>query len=458
MKKQKLVFVCNVCGADHAKWQGQCQSCGDWNTLSQLSVPASKGSTSNSGYSGQLAPLQTLGSVPTQDNARWLTQSEELNRVLGGGLVPGSAILMGGAPGAGKSTLLLQVVSGLSQTKRCLYITGEESLAQVALRAKRLRLPVDTVSVAAQTSLEAVLNYWDEFKPEVLVVDSIQVMQSESLEALPGSVSQVREVAASLVQRAKQTGTVLILVGHVTKEGNIAGPRVLEHMIDTFLMLCGEDHGRFRTLRSVKNRFGAVNELGIFAMMETGMLDVDNPSAIFLSRGESSAPGSQVMAIWEGTRPLLVEAQALVDPSMQGNPRRVSVGFESQRLAMLLAVLHRHGGFQLGDQDVYLNAVGGVRVEETSSDLAVLLAVISSAKNRALPTDLICFGEIGLSGEVRPVSYGPERLREAVKHGFRRAMIPKANLPKESINQMKVYPVAHLSEAISLLQSWMSSG
>ena len=299
MKKQKTVYVCSDCGADHAKWQGQCQSCGAWNTLTQLSVAAGAAVTQRGGYSGQLAPLQTLGSVPTIDNERWRTESGELNRVLGGGLVPGSAILMGGAPGAGKSTLLLQVVSGLAERKRCLYITGEESLAQVALRAKRLKLPVDAVSVAAQTSLEAVFEYWDDYKPDVLVVDSIQVMHSESLETLPGSVSQVREVAARLVQRAKQSGTVLILVGHVTKEGNIAGPRVLEHMIDTFLMLGGEDHGRFRMLRSVKNRFGAVNELGIFAMMETGMLDVDNPSAIFLSRGESSAPGSQVMAIWE---------------------------------------------------------------------------------------------------------------------------------------------------------------
>ena len=456
MKKQKTVYVCGDCGADHAKWQGQCQSCGEWNTLSQLSVAAGASAvTQRGGYSGQLAPLQTLGSVPTMDNERWRTESVELNRVLGGGLVPGSAILMGGAPGAGKSTLLLQVVSGLAERKRCLYITGEESLAQVALRAKRLKLPVDAVSVAAQTSLEAVFEYWDDYKPDVLVVDSIQVMHSESLETLPGSVSQVREVAARLVQRAKQLGTVLILVGHVTKEGNIAGPRVLEHMIDTFLMLGGEDHGRFRMLRSVKNRFGAVNELGIFAMMETGMLDVENPSAIFLSRGEASAPGSQVMAIWEGTRPLLVEAQALVDESMQSNPRRIAVGFESQRLAMLLAVLHRHGGLQLGDQDVYLNAVGGVRVEETSSDLAVLLAVISSARNRTLPSDLICFGEIGLSGEVRPVSYGPERLREAVKHGFKRALVPKANLPKEQIGDMSVHPVQHLSDAMKLIQDWM---
>jgi len=306
----------------------------------------------------------------------------------------------------------------------------------------------------AETRVETIAEAWDANQPKVLVIDSIQVMHSDWVESAPGSVSQVRESAGFLIQKAKQTGTILIVVGHVTKDGNLAGPRVLEHMIDAFLMLEGDADGRYRTLRSIKNRFGAVNELGIFAMTDQGLKDVANPSAIFLNRSDLDAPGSVVMAVWEGTRPLLVEAQALVDQSAFSNPRRIAVGFEQNRLAMLLAVLSRHGGLQVADQDVYINAVGGIRVDETSSDLAVLMAVVSSFRNQPLPQDLICFGEVGLSGEIRPVPNGQERLREAAKHGFKRGLIPKSNVSKQAIEGMTLYPVSQLSEALSILSDW----
>jgi DNA repair protein RadA/Sms len=377
---------------------------------------------------------------------------KEFDRVLGGGLVPGSAVLIGGSPGAGKSTLLIQIMCELSQQYPALYITGEESLAQIAMRAKRLQLPLEKLQVMSQTNVEAICATWDELKPRLLVIDSIQVMHLDDVESAPGGVAQVRESASMLIQQAKKTGTILLIVGHVTKDGNIAGPRVLEHMIDCFVMLEGENDSRYRTLRGSKNRFGAVNELGIFAMTERGLIEVSNPSAIFLSRGEEPTPGSIVMAVWEGTRPLLVEAQALVDESALGNPRRVAVGFEQNRLAMLLAVLHRHGGLQVGDQDVFVNAVGGIRVAETSSDLALLLAIVSSFRNRALPADMICFGEVGLSGEIRPVPNGQERLREAAKHGFARAVVPKGNLPKQPIPGMSVIGVGKLSDALDAIE------
>ncbi|MFT4632743.1 MAG: DNA repair protein RadA/Sms [Candidatus Pseudothioglobus sp.] len=451
MAKSKTVYVCNECGSEYAKWQGQCGDCKAWNTLTRLSIEDTARSVRKQGFAGQLAAVSILGEVSAQDVPRLATGSQEFDRVLGGGLVPGSAVLISGSPGAGKSTLLIQTLCKLAEHHQALYVTGEESLAQIAMRARRLQLPVDKLKVMAQTNVEAILATWDEMKPKLIVIDSIQVMYLDGLESAPGGVAQVRESASLLIQQAKRTDTILLLVGHVTKEGNLAGPRVLEHMIDCFVMLEGDNDGRYRTLRASKNRFGAVNELGIFAMTEKGMAEVSNPSAIFLSRGEEAAPGSIVMVVWEGTRPLLVEAQALVDTSALGNPRRVAVGFEQNRLAMLLAVLHRHGGLQVGDQDVFVNAVGGIRVTETSSDLALLLAVVSSFRDRALPMDMICFGEVGLSGEIRPVPNGQDRLREAAKHGFRHAIVPKANLPKQPIKGMKITGVAKLQDALEAI-------
>ena len=452
MAKRKTVYVCGDCGADFAKWQGQCPECKAWNTLTSLSVETASSASRKKGFAGQLEAAQTLAEISSEQMPRITSGLKEFDRVLGGGLVPGSAVLIGGSPGAGKSTLLIQIMCELSQQYPALYITGEESLAQIAMRAKRLQLPLEKLQVMSQTNVEAICATWDELKPRLLVIDSIQVMHLDDVESAPGGVAQVRESASMLIQQAKKTGTILLIVGHVTKDGNIAGPRVLEHMIDCFVMLEGENDSRYRTLRGSENRFGAVNELGIFAMTERGLIEVSNPSAIFLSRGEEPTPGSIVMAVWEGTRPLLVEAQALVDESALGNPRRVAVGFEQNRLAMLLAVLHRHGGLQVGDQDVFVNAVGGIRVAETSSDLALLLAIVSSFRNRALPADMICFGEVGLSGEIRPVPNGQERLREAAKHGFARAVVPKGNLPKQPIPGMSVIGVGKLSDALDAIE------
>ena len=452
LAKSKTVYVCGDCGSEFAKWQGQCSDCKEWNTLTRLTIENTSSQNRRKGYAGQLQQPQSLAAVSTVDTPRLITGINEFDRVLGGGLVPGSAVLISGNPGAGKSTLLIQIMCRLASRYSALYVTGEESLAQIAMRARRLALPMDDLKVTVQTNVEAIINVWDELKPALLVIDSIQVMFCDGVESTPGGVSQVRESAALLIQQAKKTNTVLLLVGHVTKEGNLAGPRVLEHMIDCFIMLEGEIDSRYRTLRSSKNRFGAVNELGIFAMTEKGLIEVSNPSAIFLSRSGEPTPGSLVMVVWEGTRPLLVEAQALVDSSALGNPRRVAVGFEQNRLAMLLAVLHRHGGLQVGDQDVFVNAVGGIRVSETSSDLALLLAVVSSFRNRALPTDLVCFGEVGLSGEIRPVPNGQERIREAAKHGFSRAIVPSANLPRRPVPGMSITGVSKLMEALDAIQ------
>ena len=383
---------------------------------------------------------------------RFTTGVGEFDRVLGGGLVPGSAILIGGNPGAGKSTLLLQTMCHLAERMEALYITGEESLQQVAMRAQRLGLPKDKLRMMSETNIDDICRTAQKYQPKVLVVDSIQVVHNEELTSAPGSVSQVRECAAVLTRLAKQTGMVLFLVGHVTKDGSLAGPKVLEHMIDCSIMLEDTDDSRFRTLRGQKNRFGAVNELGVFAMTGEGLKEVKNPSAIFLNRSAETSSGSAVMAVWEGTRPLLVEIQALVDDSQLGNPRRVAVGLEQNRLAMLLAVLHRHGGLHVGDQDVFANVVGGVKVLETSADLALLLAIVSSFKNRPLPKDMVIFGEVGLSGEIRPVPSGQERLLEAVKHGFKRAVVPFANVPKGGANNMEVIGVKRLSDALSALE------
>lgn len=451
MAKSKTVYVCGDCGSEFAKWQGQCGDCKAWNTLSSLSVDSTSAKSRRKGYAGQLEATKSLSEVSIEDAPRLKTNIEEFDRVLGGGLVPGSAVLISGNPGAGKSTLLIQIMCLLASQQQALYITGEESLAQIAMRARRLNLPMDDLKVMSQTSVEAILAVWDDLKPKLIVIDSIQVMHLDDVDSAPGGVTQVRESASVLIQHAKKTDTVLLIVGHVTKEGNLAGPRVLEHMIDCFVMLEGDD-SRYRTLRSSKNRFGAVNELGIFAMTEKGLIEVSNPSAIFLSRDEEPTAGSIVMVVWEGTRPLLVEAQALVDGSALGNPRRVAVGFEQNRLAMLLAVLHRHGGLQVGDQDVFVNAVGGIRVAETASDLALLVAVVSSFRNKPLPLDMICFGEVGLSGEIRPVPNGQERIREAAKHGFKRAIVPKQNLPKKPIAGMQVIGVSRLSEALQAIE------
>ncbi len=456
MAKSKTAFVCNECGADYGKWQGQCSECSAWNTVTEIRLgPSATGRSSRrsarEGYAGTRAEIQVLKDIDLVQVPRFGSGFEELDRVLGGGLVPGSAILIGGHPGAGKSTLLLQALCHLAAGGAALYVTGEESPQQVAMRARRLDLPVDKLQLMAETEVDAIIAAAQESNPRVLVVDSIQVMHSEGIASAPGSVSQVRDCAAQLTRYAKQSGVVLILVGHVTKDGNLAGPKVLEHMIDCSILLEGEQDSRFRTLRSSKNRFGAVNELGVFAMTDKGMREVKNPSAIFLDRAEDPAPGTTVMVVWEGTRPLLVEIQALVDDSSLGNPRRVAVGFEQNRLAMLLAVLHRHGGIMVGDQDVFANVVGGVRVTETSADLALLVAVVSSLRNRVLPDDLVVFGEVGLSGEIRPVPSGQERLGEAAKHGFRRAVVPRGNVPKTAIKGLDVVGVGRLTDVLEAL-------
>ena len=408
-----------------------------------------------SGYAGEtVAKVQTLSEISLQETPRFSSRFSELDRVLGGGIVPGSAILIGGHPGAGKSTLLLQVMCVLSTQMPTLYVTGEESLQQVAMRANRLGLPTDKLRMLSETSVEQICNIADQEKPQVIVIDSIQVMHLADIQSSPGSVAQVRECAAFLTRYAKTKQVAIIMVGHVTKDGTLAGPKVLEHCIDCSILLEGESDSRYRTLRSHKNRFGAVNELGVFAMTEQGLREVKNPSAIFLSRGEEQTSGSSVMVLWEGTRPLLVEIQALVDHSMLANPRRVAVGLEQNRLALLLAVLHRHGNLQMSDQDVFVNVVGGVKVTETGADLALLLALISSFRNRPLPQDLVVFGEVGLAGEIRPVTSGQERISEAAKHGFRRAIVPFANKPKQNIEQMQVFTVKKLADAIAVLDDF----
>jgi DNA repair protein RadA/Sms len=449
--KVKTAYVCDECGAEYPKWQGQCLACKAWNSLSRVSIgPISEPRV---GYAGTKSEVKRLADVAAEEAPRIVTGFGELDRVLGGGLVPGSVVLIGGEPGAGKSTLLLQMCCQLAAQSETLYVTGEESLQQLALRASRLSLPMDRLQVASETRAEAVAGLIETAQPKIVILDSIQVMQLESVESTPGSVTQVRETAAFFTRLAKQTGTVIVLVGHVTKEGNLAGPKVLEHMIDCFMMLDSPAASRYRTLRGVKNRFGAINELGVFAMTDQGMKEVANPSAIFLQRGDLHSPGSVVTVTWEGTRPLLVELQALVDQSQGGYPKRIAVGLDQQRLAMHLAVLHRHCGVTLADQDVFANVVGGVRISETGADLSVLLAVLSSFRNRALPKELIVFGELGLTGEVRPVANGEQRLSEAAKHGFRQAIVPFANRPKKVQEGMVVHGVKSLSAALDVIDT-----
>jgi DNA repair protein RadA/Sms len=454
MAREKITYTCNQCGAQSPKWAGQCGDCGAWNSMSE--VVASKVSTHPrfTSYAGDQSgsQLQSLSDVVCTEQERIGSGLHELDRVLGGGLVPGSVTLIGGDPGIGKSTLLLQSLTVLSSRMPTMYVTGEESKQQVSMRAHRLDLPGDDLQLLTETSIERMLTIAAREKPKILAVDSIQTVYTDTLQSAPGSVAQVRESAAQLVRYAKQTNTSLFLVGHVTKEGTLAGPRVLEHMVDTVLYFEGESSSRYRVIRAIKNRFGAVNELGVFAMTEKGLREVSNPSAIFLSRHDEPVPGSVILVTWEGSRPMLVEVQALVDESHAANPRRVTLGLEQNRLAMLLAVLHRHAGIGMYDQDVFANVVGGIRVSETASDLPVLLAILSSFRNQNLPQDLVCFGEVGLAGEIRPVPNGQERMREAAKHGFKRAIVPAANVnKKERIEGMEIIPVHRLSEAIDSL-------
>ncbi|OQX12621.1 MAG: DNA repair protein RadA [Thiothrix lacustris] len=453
MSKVKLQYHCTACGSLHPKWSGQCGECGAWNTLEEsISLPAGKPAINQraGGYAGETAVIRSLNEVSLSEAPRILTHQPELDRVLGGGLVSGSVVLIGGDPGIGKSTILLQTLATLTEMKT-LYVTGEESLQQVGLRAKRLGLPSEHLRLLTETCVETILSLVVQEKPQLMVIDSIQTVFTDSLQAAPGSVSQIREAAAKLVRFAKQTNTAMFLVGHVTKEGTLAGPRVLEHMVDTVLYFEGDPGGRYRIIRAVKNRFGAVNELGVFAMTEQGLKGVSNPSAIFLSRHEEPVSGSVIMVTREGTRPLMVEVQALVDQSHGTMPRRVTLGLEQNRLAMLLAVLHRHAGISMFDQDVFINVVGGVKISETAADLSLLLAALSSFRNRPLPADLVVFGEVGLAGEIRPVPNGEERLREAAKHGFKQAIVAKGNKPRHPIEGMKVVAIARLEKAIEIV-------
>ncbi len=456
MAKIKTAYVCTDCGSEYSRWLGQCNDCKAWNTISEFKQPKSPTRGGNfSGFAGtstsNLGSVQTLDTIDLAVLPRFTSGFSEFDRVLGGGIVPGSAILIGGEPGAGKSTLLLQTMCELAKSMSALYITGEESLQQVAMRAKRLNLKTNRLKMLSETSVENICYIAEQEKPKIIVIDSIQVMHMNDIQSAPGSVSQVRETAAYLTRFAKQHHVAILLVGHVTKDGSLAGPKVLEHCIDCSIMLEGSSDSRYRTLRGTKNRFGAVNELGVFAMTGLGLKEVKNPSAIFLTRSEQATPGSIVMVLWEGTRPLLVEIQALVDHSALGNPRRVAVGADQNRLSMLLAILHRHGGLQLNDQDVFVNVVGGVKITETSIDLALILALVSSFKDNPLPQDLVIFGEVGLSGEIRPVPSGQERINEAAKHGFKRAIVPFNNMPKDKIKGMDVIGVKKLSDALDII-------
>ncbi|HBR96820.1 MAG TPA: DNA repair protein RadA [Gammaproteobacteria bacterium] len=452
MAKVRVEYLCRECGARFPKWSGQCADCGEWNCLEEAAAPTQKADTGSrfAGYAGESA-ITSASDITLQEEPRTTTRLSELDRVLGGGLVYGSVTLLGGDPGIGKSTLLLQCLANLSAANKTLYVTGEESLQQVILRARRLNLPEQDLRLLTETCVEKVIALAAQEKPQIMVIDSIQTIYTETLQSAPGSVSQVRESSARLVRFAKQTGTALFVVGHVTKEGALAGPRVLEHMVDTVLYFEGDPSSRYRVIRAVKNRFGAVNELGVFAMGEKGLQVVSNPSAIFLSRHPQPVSGSVIMVTREGTRSILVEAQALVAESHLGNPRRVTLGLEQNRLSMLLAVLHRHAGIAMFDQDVYLNVVGGMRISETAADLATIFATLSSFRDRPLDANLIVFGEVGLAGEVRPVSNGEERLQEAAKHGFETAIVPHANLPRKPIPGLKVTGVNRLAEALDLL-------
>jgi len=454
MAKTRTVYVCAECGGTTPKWQGKCPHCNAWNTLEEtVEAPAQA-----AGGAHRYAPLassssvRSLSEIEARETPRQPTGLDEFDRVLGGGLVAGAVVLIGGDPGIGKSTLLLQALASLSASTKVLYVTGEESAEQVALRARRLGLQTGNVDLLAEIRLESIQAAVSRQKPAVAVIDSIQTLYSGELSSAPGSVSQVRECAAQLTRLAKQTGIAIVMIGHVTKDGALAGPRVLEHIVDTVLYFEGDTHSSFRLVRAFKNRFGAVNELGVFAMTDRGLRGVANPSALFLSQHEQQVAGSCVMATQEGTRPLLVEIQALVDSSHAPNPRRLTVGLEGNRLAMLLAVLHRHAGVSTFDQDVFVNAVGGVRITEPAADLPVLLAIMSSLRDKPLPRGLIAFGEVGLAGEIRPAPRGQERLREAAKLGFSVALIPKANAPRQPVEGLEIWAVERLDAALDKLR------
>ncbi|HEY1326169.1 MAG TPA: DNA repair protein RadA [Casimicrobiaceae bacterium] len=455
MPKARPVYACTECGGQAPKWQGQCPHCGAWNTL--VESVAAPPSVRFHNVAGARSVVTPLAAVEPQESQRIATGMSELDRVLGGGLVAGGVALLGGDPGIGKSTLLLQACAALGAAHRTLYVTGEESVEQVALRAQRLGLVNAPVDLLAEVQLEAILAAVASHAPEVVVIDSIQTVYTEALTSAPGSVSQVRECAAQLTRVAKQRGIIVVFVGHVTKEGAIAGPRVLEHIVDTVLYFEGDPHSSFRLVRAIKNRFGAANELGVFGMTERGLKGVGNPSALFLSQHSEGVAGSAVVATLEGSRPLLVEVQALVDPVQGGVPRRLAVGLDAQRLALLLAVLHRHGGIETAGYDVFVNAVGGVRINEPAADLAILLAVQSSLRNKPLPQKLLVFGEVGLAGEIRPVQRGQERIREAAKLGYRSVLIPGANKPKQGIDGMKIMAVKRVEDALDAIRDDLSS-
>ena len=445
--KTKIAYVCQKCGAQYPKWGGYCGDCGSWNSLVEEVI--AKGNNKFAGYAGEDGgTVVPLSAVDSDSKMRLSTTIDELDRVLGGGLVIGSTILIGGDPGIGKSTLLLQALCGLSQEQKVLYVTGEESLQQIAMRARRLELPEDKLLLVAETQVEKIVALAMKEQPTIMAIDSIQTMYTEALPSAPGGASQIREATAQLMCYAKQSKTALLVVGHVTKEGTIAGPKVLEHMVDSVLYFEGDRDSRFRIIRATKNRFGAINELGIFAMTDRGLKEITNPSAIFLTHNGVATAGSSIVVTWEGSRPLIIEMQALVDDSHLANPRRVTVGLDQNRLSILLAVLHRHGGIATYNQDVFINVVGGVKVTETAVDLAVLAAVLSSIRNRPLPRDLIIFGEVGLAGEIRPVQSGQERLKAAAKHGFKKAVIPLANKPKTFLANIEVIAVGNLMEAM----------
>ncbi|MFZ5759544.1 MAG: DNA repair protein RadA [Thermodesulfobacteriota bacterium] len=445
--KAKTAFACDNCDAVFGKWFGQCPECLAWDSVKEQAIPSATAMTA--GYSGIISPVQPLSAVNLAEAPRIATGMAELDRVLGGGLVPGSVVLIGGDPGIGKSTCLLQVCCLLSRSGKILYVTGEESPRQIAMRAERLGLPGDNLLLMTETQVENICLTAAQENPRVMVIDSIQTMQTAAASSTPGSVSQVRESAAQLTQFAKTNNIAVFLVGHVTKSGDLAGPRVLEHIIDVVCYFEGGGDSRYRMMRAVKNRYGAVNELGVFAMTDRGLKEITNPSAIFLSRAGHPMAGSAVMALWEGSRPLLVEVQSLVDESHGESPRRLTVGIDQNRLIMLLAVLHRHGGIASYNRDVFINVVGGVKVNETSADLALLLAIASSIRDTPLPGDLLVFGEIGLAGEIRPVPHGQERLKEAAKHGFCQAIVPKANQPPRPISGMQVLAVEKLTDALA---------
>ena len=447
MAKSRTVFVCSRCGNESPRWQGQCPACNEWNTLSTYQAPPQSRRRSGQDAASVVPPLG-LSEVVIDDAIRLPTGLAEFDRVLGGGLVVGSVTLIGGEPGIGKSTLLLQSGAAMAAQVPVLYATGEESVRQVGLRAQRLGVAGTPLKLLAETAVEQIVAQAAASAARVLIVDSIQTMAVDTVETAAGSVSQLRECAARLVSFAKRSGTAVLLIGHVTKEGVIAGPRVLEHMVDSVLYFESDSGSRFRVVRAVKNRFGAANEIGVFAMGEGGLKEVRNPSAIFLSRHEEPVSGSVVTVAREGTRQMLIEVQALVDPSHAANPRRVAIGLDANRIAMLLAVLHRHAGVALHGHDVFVNVVGGVRLGETAADLPLLAATLSSLEGRALPQDLVCFGEVGLAGEIRPVPFGEERLREAAKHGFRQAVVPRANVPRKAIEGMNVTAAGRLAEAV----------